>query len=256
MSTLRSRPRQLILIRHAESARNKAKDGSVYFPDEESKQGVAGIGDHEIPLTELGHLQAQQAGIYLRQKYGVPDFIYDSNYLRTKQTKEGILKAFNPEEIAKIEQRSNIALRERDPGYTYDMTLAEVEKYFPYIPRHYDTFKSFFNRPIGGESLADVAEKRILPFLEKVYRDRDGQNVWFICHGGTIRCTRFNIEHWSPEEFTNNPGPHNCGITVYDQKMVPTMIDGRPSTRKKLILNVFDDISWVNNDPILSVSAH
>lgn len=253
MSTLRGRPKRLILIRHAQSLRNKAKDGSVYFPNDQSREEVKGIADHDIPLTALGHEQAVLAGIYLRDKFGAPDFIYDSYYLRTRQTKDGILSAFTPEEKALIEQRSSISLRERDPGYTYDMTTHEALETFPFNDSHYNTFKGFFSRPIGGESLADVAEKRTLPFLEKTYRDRDDQTVWFICHGGTIRCLRMNIEHFSPWEFVEKPGPNNVGITVYDQQLVPKMIKGKQSgLRKKLFLTVFNDTSWTTDPSMIT----
>lgn len=62
------RPALLVLVRHAESARNKAKQGTVYFADEEARRTVRGVPDHKIALTEEGMTQAEKTGIYLRDR--------------------------------------------------------------------------------------------------------------------------------------------------------------------------------------------
>lgn len=113
--------------------------------------------------------------------------------------------------------RMNQFIRERDPGYTYDMTKEQIEKYFPYLQPCWDTFVGFFSRPPGGESLADVT-RRVYLFLNTLFRDRSGQKVLAVIHGGTLRCFRFLLERWNYDQALEwEPGqrPENCGVTVY-----------------------------------------
>ena len=46
------RPSLLVLVRHAESARNVAKKGSRFFLDDESRKAVRGVADHHVPITD------------------------------------------------------------------------------------------------------------------------------------------------------------------------------------------------------------
>jgi broad specificity phosphatase PhoE len=212
------RPIQLIWIRHAESARNKAKRGTTYFADEEARKTVKGIPDNKIPITPFGVEQARQTGIYLRDRFGPPDYAYHSGYLRTEQTLEGALGAFSADVRRRINVRMNPFIRERDSGYTYDMTEKEAEAAFPWLREYWKTFGGFFARPVGGESLADVANRLYL-FLNMLFRDRVQKKVWVCTHGGTMRVVRFLLERWSYDQGLSWPAgqsPKNCGITVYE----------------------------------------
>jgi len=230
------RPSQLVLIRHAESARNKAKQGTTYFADEEARKTVRGIPDWKIALSEEGVLQAQKTGVYMRERFGVPDYFYHSGYLRTKQTLEEILKAFSVEERSRIMVRMNQFIRERDSGYTYDMTTEEAEANFPWLRDHWDTFGGFFARPPGGESLSDVSQ-RVYIFLNTLFRDRAGKKVWVQLHGGTLRAFRFILEHWNYEQALRWPPgqtPENCGITVYEFD----------KDQGRLVLQEYNTVCW------------
>lgn len=212
-----SRPKLLVFIRHAESMRNEAKKGTTYFADEEARRTVEGIPDHKIALTLLGHEQAEKTGRVLRERFGIPYYFYHSDYLRTKETLDEILKAYAPDELARINIRANHFIRERDPGYTYDMTTAEAEAAFPWLAEYWKTFGGFFGRPVGGQSLADKTFECQL-FLNMIYERRAGQTVFVVTHGGTLRCFRFLIEHWNFDQALSWPPgqlPENCGITVY-----------------------------------------
>ncbi|MDE1874704.1 MAG: histidine phosphatase family protein [Patescibacteria group bacterium] len=215
-----NKPRQLILIRHGESARNKAKDGkgTTYFADEEARKTVKGIPDHEIPLTEEGHRQAERTGAYMRERFGAPDFIYHSGYKRTVQTTEGMLSAFSKTERRRINVRMNPFIRERDPGWAYDMTQAEAEAAFPWLHEYWKTFGGFFAVPPGGESICQVVS-RVRMFYEALKRSRAGESVWICTHGGTIRAFRSTLERWSYQQalaWPQGQSPKNCGITVYE----------------------------------------
>lgn len=212
-----NKPKRIILVRHGESQRNKAKEGSVHFENEEARKSIAGIPDCEIQLTEKGHEQALKTGVGLRTEFGLIDYFYDSGYKRTIQTRENILKAYSKKELSKIQVRSNFLLRERDNGYTYDMTAEEVKKYFPWLQSHFDTFGRFMARPPGGESIADVA-MRASQILEMIFTRRVGDDVCIICHGGTIMAIRYLLEKWNYQQAIQkeNISTENCGITVYE----------------------------------------
>lgn len=211
------RPALLVIVRHAESARNQAKKGSVYFADDAARRVVRGTPDHLVELTEDGHKQAEQTGVAIRDRFGCFDYVYTSGYARTVQTAEGLLAAYTPAERDAMKVRMNLFIRERDPGFAYDMTTDEAETAFPWLNEYWQTFGGFMARPPGGESLADVVT-RVHTFLDILFRDRAGQKIMLVTHGGTIRCLRFALERWSYEQAERWPegeDPANCGVTVY-----------------------------------------
>jgi len=211
------RPALLVIVRHAESARNLAKKDSVYFADDAARRVVRGIPDHLMELTETGHRQARETGDAVRERFGVFDYVYTSGYARTVQTAEGILSAYPADERERMKVRMNLFIRERDPGFAYDMTTAEAEAAFPWLAEYWRTFGGFMARPPGGESLADVVN-RVYTFLNMLFRDRAGQKIMAVTHGGTIRCLRFVLERWGYEQaerWAPGQSPANCGVTVY-----------------------------------------
>jgi len=216
-SEANNRPALLVLVRHGQSARNLAKRGNTYFPDAETRTGLRGEPDHLTPLTELGHQQARQTGIALRDTFGLFDYLYHSGYVRTFQTAEGLLTAYTPAERTQIHLRHNLFLREREAGYTFDMTTDEANAAFPWLQEYWETFGRFFARPPGAESLADVAQ-RVYMFLGMLFRDRANQRVLVVCHGGTMRMFRFWLERWTYEEVVNrwdSESIPNCGVVTY-----------------------------------------
>ena len=210
-------PARLVIVRHAESRRNLAKNGRVFFADDATRQEVRGTPEHLVELTDAGHAQAVETGIALRERHGTFDCVYTSGYVRTVQTTEGLLRAYDDAERDRMPVRMSVFVRERDPGFTYDMTEAEVDTAFPWLEEYWRTFGGFMARPPGGESLADVVT-RVHTFLELVSRDHAGRDVLVVTHGGTIRCVRFVLENWTyaqAERWPPGEEPANCGVTTY-----------------------------------------
>ena len=141
------RPSLLVLVRHAESARNVAKKGSRFFLDDESRKAVLGVADHHVPITDEGRRQAELTGRALRSDFGAFDYVYHSGYRRTQETAEHLLAAYTDEERKAMLVRHHLFLRERDAGWTYDMTTTEAEAAFPWLQGYWDTFDRFFARP-------------------------------------------------------------------------------------------------------------
>jgi broad specificity phosphatase PhoE len=207
-------PGTLVLLRHAQSVRNAAKHGEIFFPDAASRDAVKGVPDHLTPLTDVGERQAPQAGSALRTRYGVPHEIFHSGYARTEATMSGLLTAYTDAERAAIKVERDWRIRERALGWCFDMTVDDVKASFPWLPEYWQTSGAFFGAPPGGESLAQVTD-RVAPFLEGLHWGKAGRTTFVVSHGNTIRCMRFLIEDWSYAEVDAKRWPPNCGMVAY-----------------------------------------
>ncbi len=212
-----TRPNLLVLVRHGQSERNVARKGNTFFPDDESRQALRGEADHRTPLTELGCQQARDAGHRVREQFGSFDYVYHSGYRRAAQTAELMLQAYSVEEREALQVRHNLFLREREPGFAFDMTTAEAAAAFPWLQEYWETSGRFFARPPGGESLADVAQ-RVYLFLGMLFRDRAGAKVLVVSHGGTMRMFRYLLERWTYDDVVDRWSSEpikNCGVVAY-----------------------------------------
>lgn len=210
-------PSVLVLVRHAESERNVAKKGNVFFTDDEARRALRATADHRVPITALGHRQAEAVGRGLRARYTRFDAVIHSGYARTRETAEGILKAFTDDERAAMTVSHDLFVRERDTGYGWDMTTAEARAAFPYLQEYWSTMGPFFARPPGGESVAQVCE-RVKMFLDRLEAQHAGQRVLVVTHGVTMRAFRYLLEGWDYDQMEQNLRGHaspNASITAY-----------------------------------------
>jgi len=208
------KPSRLVLIRHGESISNKKKENG--FVPSFIKDEFMDMAAHNVKLTAEGMYQAVMTGRKIKEIYGSFDYIYTSPFARTRDTTTGILSAYKEEKI-QMQYRENLFIRERDAGYAFSMTENESNIAFPWLRQYWKVHGNFYSTPPGGESIAKVAE-RVYQFIDMLLQRRGGQNVLIVTHGGTIRCFRYIIEHWSPEqaEVCNDEGsPINCGVTTY-----------------------------------------
>ncbi|MEN9649840.1 MAG: hypothetical protein RL094_807 [Candidatus Parcubacteria bacterium] len=214
---MKSYPSKVVFIRHAESERNKTLNGALYATDPTLFESIAKVPDQQISITEYGVQQAAATAEPLKNLIGIPDIVYHSGYQRTKQTTEGVLKAYGD---APIQIKENLAIREREAGYTHILLEQQTKEYFPYLQDYWDVVGGLFARPVGGESLIDVIEKRLRPFVEKVFEMYRGKTVVFVTHGRVIQCLRFILDDMTWEEMElflkdKENNPKNCGVTVY-----------------------------------------
>lgn len=216
----KSGPDLIVIVRHAESLRNaifrKGKGPGYLIPEDGSGEHIRKMADQNIPITEIGRKQALATGRAIRDQFGVFDVVYDSGYRRTIETRESILKAYSEEELNQTELKSDYLLRERDPGYFFNLTRAEVQEHFPCHQKYWETFGYFYARPQGGESQADLCLRETI-LLGKIFREHVGQKILFHTHGGTIRGLHFNLQHWTVDDYMKKlrPEPANCSVSVY-----------------------------------------
>lgn len=192
------------------------------------------VGDYNTPLTELGHKKAYQTGIALSKIIEIPDIIYTSPYLRTKQTLDEIQKAWP--ELKKIKVIPEERIREQEHGLA--TVYNDWRIYYTLNPIQGLLFKlgmDYEYRYLNGESKLDV-RNRVRSFIATLTRENAEQNIFMISHHLTLLSLRANLERWEREQFMEvdkKEKPINCGVTIYQ---------GEPKQGKdgKLILKTYN----------------
>lgn len=218
------RPKLLVLIRHAESKRNKQMEGMKIFLSESDKKDIGTFLDFNIPLTSVGVDQAKRVGRALRDEFGVFDILIHSGYVRSRETAHFIFMSYSVEERKCITMVQNLLVRERDSGYTFSMTREEVMRFFPFLQNHWDIQGHLFGVPPGGESIMAVTTRAAIAF-ESLYRDYPDKKICIVTHGNFIRCARGVLEEIPIETMfqETRKSPPNCSVTAYtfDGKRIP-----------------------------------
>lgn len=213
--------RDLVLIRHGESKRNAMEGQGPFYQNDADREAVGILQDRLIPLIEEGHQQARNAGRALKRKFGIPDLLFHSGFLRTIETTDGILKAYSEKESLKFKIIENHLIRERNPGYLMNCTKLEVQERFYWWQDYWRSADKFSAIPFGGESLASMAEGRLTTFLkllEEVSHKKGGNKIFAVSHGRAILGIRYLLEDWSYERINQalaEENPPNCSATYY-----------------------------------------
>lgn len=195
------KPNKIFLVRHGESQGNI--DKLVY-----SK-----IPDYALGLTDKGKAQAIEAGKKLREMSNGRAMFYISSYHRTRQTFEGLAKAFKREDIVYredpriIEQSWSGTLRPQ--GFNLQ------------TERDRDSYGQFYYRFANGESCLEVYT-RLSTFLDTLHRDFEKpdypENAVIVMHGMSMRVFLMRWFHWTVEEFESIRNPKNCDIIVLERE--------------------------------------
>lgn len=243
-------PRQLVIIRHAQSLSNSIRKGGLFIPDNQDAERLKLIRPEDTPLTQLGILQADYAGGFLQGEYGEFDAVYCSPYKRTNQTLNGIRDCYS-------DYNQNLSknifydplIREIERGVIHNMTEQEARQYFPWFrlfPQHEwyknpDARKGWFytRMPGGGESYADVL-LRVRVFLGELFSNHTNEKILLVTHGGVTRTIRMYLEKLTPNEFELDLLVwrfRNCGLVVYES-----------NESGQLKLKVSDRVAIANKD--------
>ncbi len=239
MKNMSGTPKKLILIRHAESEKNKAANDALFTEDPSGLESLSKIPDHKINLTNAGILQARETSKHLKELIGTPDVLFHSGYQRTRQTTTELLTAY---ENNSIPIKEHLSLRERESGYTHVLLEADKNLYFPYIQHYWDIVGGLFARPVGGESLMDVIEQRLKPFLKELYTTYEDKTVVLVTHGRIIQCFRFILDEMTWEEMEEflkgKNAPKNASVTIYTKN----------EDSGKLTLEAWNNVLWTLSD--------
>ncbi len=157
--------RPLVLVRHGESSWNESSL-------------VQGQND-EAQLTHRGREQASAAAASLREH--PIDLIISSDLARALQTAQIVGAALGLEIVTSTE------LRERSFGEFEGRALSELPASMSGIENRVVVDDEAL--PPGGESLREL-HARAGDFVESLRRDRVGERLLLVTHGGTIRALR------------------------------------------------------------------
>jgi broad specificity phosphatase PhoE len=218
-----SAPRQIIMVRHGQSAANL--DTSIYDR----------VPDYRIPLTDLGLEQARAAGRQIRSQLdGEKVRVYVSPYLRAYQT----LEALGIEDLTD-QVLEEPRLREQDWANFQDPEEIEEQK------RLRDSYGHFFYRFREGESGSDVYD-RVTGFMETLYRHWAkpdyAPNALLVTHGLTMRLFCMRWFRWTVEYFESLNNPENAGVhTLVQQptgryRLEPAFSQWAPRTTRDTVL--------------------
>jgi broad specificity phosphatase PhoE len=193
---------KLILVRHGESSGNRDR--------------IYAISPHDLPLTELGYRQAQQAAQRIAALFH-PQLVVTSSYKRASETARIIAGALG----VPLELEPNLHEREigAHRGLSYDSFLTEPD---------YDPQRPWAWKPQDGESYEDV-QARVGPILDRLAAAHPSMDVVVVSHGGVMACLwayvtgRWEDAHVAP----------NCGIVLIEHTpqgySPPRVIDGAPN---------------------------
>lgn len=234
-------PNTLTIVRHGQSAYNELRglkdQDSVYLDfkraynrrekDPDLARQLAskllgegkfmlGVGDHDTPLTEIGVEQAINTGAELKNKIEIPDVIFVSPYLRTKQTLAGITEGWPA--LADVKTVEEERLRELDHGLSLlysDWRIFHIQH--PEQEALRNLQGRYWYRYPNGENVPDLRERH-RSLLGTITRDYCEQRVLMIGHHLSILALRANLERFGEEQFRDldkNNKPINCGVTIY-----------------------------------------
>ena len=209
-------PKRIWLVRHGQSQGNVARDAA-----HEAGLGVIDLDlrDVDVPLSELGHAQAEAAGRWFAQlpEEEKPEVLLSSPYVRARQTAEAICKAGGLAGGAKptiLDER----LREREFGVFDGLTTLGIRDHYPQEAAHRAKMGKFYHRAPGGESWADVI-LRLRSAMNTINLQYADKRVLVVCHQVVVLCFRYILEELTEAQILaidKQADILNCGIAAYD----------------------------------------
>ena len=209
-------PAKLWIVRHGQSAGNVARD----LADAAGHKVIdIALRDVDVPLSELGHRQAEALGRWFASlpEDERPEVIMASPYVRARQTAEAVCAAGGAVPEAKgpvIDER----LREREFGIFDRLTMAGILERFPEHAEHRALLGKFYHRAPGGESWADVI-LRLRGALDTVSLHYADRRVLIVCHQVVVLCARYILEEMDEAQILaidKEGDVLNCGVLTYD----------------------------------------
>ncbi len=208
-------PRQLLLVRHGESAGNLARDRA--HADRAPRIDIADR-DADVPLSPLGLEQSRALGRWMSElpESERPQVVLASPYRRAHQTALQIVEAGGLAPGAPpvvIDER----LREREFGILDRLTRAGIEQLFPEQAELRARLGKFYHRPPGGESWCDVI-LRLRSVVDMLSLHYAGRRVLIVAHEVVVLCLRYLLEDLDEARILaiNAEGDiANCGVTEY-----------------------------------------
>ncbi len=201
---------KLVLLRHGQSTWNLENRFTGWI---------------DVPLTELGVEEAEEAGRKIKQAGIHLDLAFTSALKRAHDTLELCLKT--AEQVGLPTQHDQ-ALNERHYGDLQGLNKAETAKKFGDAQvliwrRSYDV------APPGGEALKDTAARTLPYFESKIVTElKAGKNVLISAHGNSLRAIVMKLDNLNEQQVIELNIPNGVPI-VYDFDS-----EGNPTAKTEL----------------------
>lgn len=208
-------PIDLVLVRHGRSEGNAAKRLSE-AGDHSAIRKLEGRHTSSFRLDNEGRAQARLAGDYIRNKLGVFDRQYTSEYIRAMET-AALLG------LDHVKWFCDFYISERDWGDMDVLPEDERQEKFGKALKMRDV-EPFFWRPPNGESFAQLC-LRVDRLLNTLARECSDKRVIIVCHGEVMWAFRIRLERMSQVRFRklhlskrSEDRIHNCQIIHYTRR--------------------------------------
>ena len=163
-------------------------------------------GWKDVPLTEKGINEANNAGHLLKKHNIKIDKVFSSVLERANKTAEIAIKASEIENLhknGKLIYEKDQKLNERDYGDLVGLNKAETADKFGKEQVHIWR-RSYDTPPPNGESLKDVVD-RVSPYFTKKIQPYilNKKNVLIAAHGNSLRAIMIKVGMYKPEEISS-----------------------------------------------------
>ena len=163
-------------------------------------------GWKDVPLTEKGINEANNAGHLLKKHNIKIDKVFSSVLERANKTAEIAIKASEIENLhknGKLIYEKDLNLNERDYGDLVGLNKAETADKFGKEQVHIWR-RSYDVPPPNGESLKDVVD-RVSPYFTEIIQPHvlNNKNVLIAAHGNSLRAIMIKVGMYKPEEISS-----------------------------------------------------
>ena len=163
-------------------------------------------GWKDVPLTEKGISEANNAGLLLKKNNIRIDKIFSSVLERANKTVEIAILASEIKNLHKDEKliyEKDQRLNERDYGDLVGLNKAETANKFGKEQVHIWR-RSYDTPPPNGESLKNVVD-RVSPYFTEIIQPYilKKKNVLIVAHGNSLRAIMIKVGMYKPEEISS-----------------------------------------------------
>ncbi len=162
-------------------------------------------GWKDVPLTEKGIIEANNAGLLLKKNNIKIDIVFSSVLERANKTAEIAIKASEIEKLHKngiFIYEKDQRLNERDYGDLVGLNKAETADKFGKEQVHIWR-RSYDTPPPNGESLKDVVDRVSPYFTETIEPLILKKNILIAAHGNSLRAIMIKVGLYKPEEISS-----------------------------------------------------
>ncbi len=177
------------------------------------------IGDQHTPLKplEVGETsRSEKMATKLRTKMPLPDVIFVSPYLRTKQTLQRMMLGWP--QLQDVYTVDEYRIMEQDHGIA--QIYGDFRVFGALNPNELALYKllgGYWYKYPQGERVPDVQE-RLRSWVSTLTREFNGMVVLAVLHHLSILALRANLERWNEAQFleaNKNNRPDNASVTIY-----------------------------------------